>query len=192
MDYSNHILELVNGLESARQTVIESERKQTLLRGSPNDHDVTVESVMIASSGYHDTVAMLIVREMQLSDNKNASEKALNMQDMEVGKGYCKCFRCGKPGHIANLCKTPLTKGNAGQDLRKDSWKCFKWGKIGHIAKNCRYRAIEEETQHNTVMIVHSSAQKKIEDGSSDMKNCVKVTSARLSTEKRQKQLSGC
>lgn len=70
------------------------------MRGWPQDFDVTAEAIMDGKYGYHEAVLKLIVLETRLEDCEGGAEKAL-LTKREVRK----CFKCVKPGHLANACR---------------------------------------------------------------------------------------
>lgn len=73
--YSNHILSLVNVLQSAGHHVNAVKKKRTLLIGLTSEFDDTAEAFMVGKHSSHETVSKSIIREIRIEDTAKKEDK---------------------------------------------------------------------------------------------------------------------
>ena len=85
---------------------------------------LTLKTAMELSQGMESTAKYVKELTSQPADSSNGSESSIHKVTASLPQGRC-CYRCGKPGHYATICKF------------KDA-KCHKCGKVGHLQKVCQ------------------------------------------------------
>ena len=97
----------------------------------------------------------------KVSDGKKQSGGA--------GSVPIKCYKCGDPGHKADMCTTPRCyrcgkKGHQSRDCPDEGPTCFNCGEKGHISTQCqkpKKTATAAQTNGRVFALSGSEAPKK-------------------------------
>lgn len=122
---------LAADLTAAGHAVQPTEVAYAVLAGLPHEYDMAV--TVLETTGQELTVQSLLPRLLPIEQRVRAAgdqDSAALVARFGARGGQSsareqRCFRCGKPGHVAAECSKP--------DMRK----CYLCGKPGHVAKHC-------------------------------------------------------